>query len=139
MHKSVLEVEECTGCPEVFPSWRFRQLGGWRAAGAAVGTAGIFFVGDKIVLGECGKEFCKREAFRGEGRAAIARSAQWKMKLCDLSDEKLIDDLCKRIGAAVKNGCASTAYIADVEHPELPSTDMPTAGQGGDGQNFSHG
>ena len=91
------------------------------------------------MLVECGKEVCKREAFRGEGRAAIARSAQWKMKLCDLSDEKLIDDLCKRIGAAVKNGCASTAYIADVEHPELPSTDMPTAGQGGDGQNFSHG
>jgi hypothetical protein len=82
--------------------------------GAGAGKEAVFdylngFVGDKIVLAECGKEFCKSEAFRDEGRAAIARSAQWKMKLCDLSDEKIIDDLCKRIGVAVKNGCAPTA------------------------------
>lgn len=86
------------------------------------------FVRDKITVDAWGKECCISEAFKVEGRAAIARAVQWKVKLTTLSDEKCVEALCKRIADATKNGNPPVGEIANVEHPELPTTDRPTIG-----------
>ena len=46
------------------------------------------FVRDKITVNAWGKECCVSEAFNSEGRAAIGRAGQWKMRLTTLADEQ---------------------------------------------------